>query len=111
MKLPLDFHPKYWIKRKKSLENIPDRDILLDMLYESIDDMTCSLSTGNLMHDIFEFLCRHGYSPEELISDRQFSKYKGGPGLAKRIRTVGREEVREMYDKYIKHKLSTLPHD
>ena len=53
MKLTLDLHPKYWVQLRRELESLPARgqSMLIDMLYESIDDMTCSLPTGNLLHD------------------------------------------------------------
>ena len=107
MKLTLDLHPKYWLKLRKELEVLPARgeSMLLDMLYESIDDMTCSLPTGNLLHDIYEFQCRHGLIPEELASARQLQKYKGGAGIAKRINSVGIEATREDYKIYVNRKI------
>ncbi len=79
--------------------------MLIDMLYESIDDMTCSLPTGNLLHDIYEFQCRHGLIPEELASARQLQKYKGGAGIAKRINSLGIEATREDYQIYVNRKI------
>lgn len=107
MKLPLDLHPKYWLKLRKELETLPARgeSMLIDMLYESVDDMTCSLPTGNLLHDIYEFQCRHGLIPEELASGRQLQKYKGGPGIAKRINSYGIEATREDYKIYVNRKI------
>ena len=107
MKLPLDLHPKYWLQLRKELEALPARgeSMLIDMLYESIDDMTCSLPTGNLLHDIYEFQCRHGLIPEELASARQLQKYKGGAGIAKRINSVGIEATREDYKTYVNRKI------
>ena len=107
MKLTLDLHPKYWLQLRKELEALPARgeSMLIDMLYESIDDMTCSLPTGNLLHDIYEFQCRHGLIPEELASARQLQKYKGGPGIAKRINSYGIEATREEYKIYVNRKI------
>jgi len=107
MKLTLDLHPKYWLQLRKELEALPARgeSMLIDMLYESIDDMTCSLPTGNLLHDIYEFQCRHGLIPEELASGRQLQKYKGGPGIAKRINSYGIEATREDYKIYVNRKI------
>ena len=107
MKLTLDLHPKYWLKLRKELEVLPARgeSMLLDMLYESIDDMTCSLPTGNLLHDIYEFQCRHALPPEELASTRQLAKYKGGAGLGKRINSYGIEATREDYKIYVNRKI------
>ena len=107
MKLTLDLHPKYWLQLRKELEALPARgeSMLIDMLYESIDDMTCSLPTGNLLHDIYEFQCRHGLIPEELASARQLQKYKGGAGIAKRINSVGIEATREDYKIYVNRKI------
>ena len=67
--------------------------------------MTCSLPTGNLLHDIYEFQCRHGLIPEELASARQLQKYKGGAGIAKRINSVGIEATREDYKIYVNRKI------
>jgi|TARA_R100000995_G_C3379711_1_gene75451 hypothetical protein len=110
MKLPLDLHPKYWLKLRKELETLPARgeSMLIDMLYESVDDMTCSLPTGNLLHDIYEFQCRHGLIPEELASARQLQKYKGGAGIAKRINSLGIEETRRQYNEYVQRKLANF---
>ena len=107
MKLTLDLHPKYWLQLRKELEALPARgeSMLIDMLYESIDDMTCSLPTGNLLHDIYEFQCRHGLIPEELASARQLQKYKGGAGIAKRINSLGIEATREDYKIYVNRKI------
>tara|TARA_X000001382_G_scaffold4345_1_gene4045 strand:- start:148 stop:504 length:357 start_codon:yes stop_codon:yes gene_type:complete len=107
MQLPLDLHPKYWLQLRKELEALPARgeSMLIDMLYESIDDMTCSLPTGNLLHDIYEFQCRHGLIPEELASARQLQKYKGGAGIAKRINSLGIEATREDYKIYVNRKI------
>ena len=107
MKLTLDLHPKYWLKLRKELEVLPARgeSMLLDMLYESIDDMTCSLPTGNLLHDIYEFQCRHALPPEELASTRQLAKYKGGAGLGKRINSYGIEATRKDYKIYVNRKI------
>ena len=107
MKLTLDLHPKYWLQLRKELAALPARgeSMLIDMLYESIDDMTCSLPTGNLSHDIYEFQCRHGLIPEELASGRQLQKYKGGPGIAKRINSYGIEATREDYKIYVNRKI------
>ena len=107
MKLTLDLHPKYWVQLRKELESLPARgqSMLIDMLYESIDDMTCSLPTGNLLHDIYEFQCRHGLIPEELASARQLQKYKGGAGIAKRINSLGIEATREDYKIYVNRKI------
>ena len=107
MKLTLDLHPKYWLQLRKELEALPARgeSMLIDMLYESIDDMTCSLPTGNLLHDIYEFQCRHGLIPEELASGRQLQNYKGGPGIAKRINSYGIEATREDYKIYVNRKI------
>ena len=107
MKLTLDLHPKYWVQLRKELESLPARgqSMLIDMLYESIDDMTCSLPTGNLLHDIYDFQFRHALTPEELASTRQLSKYIGGSGLWKRINNVGIEATREDYKIYVNRKI------
>ena len=51
----LDLQPKYWIQLREQLENIKDKEILLDMLYEAVVDLTCNFSSGNLLYDIFTF--------------------------------------------------------
>ena len=101
----LDLQPKYWIQLRKQLEKIENKEILLDMLYEAVVDLTSNLSSGNLLYDIFTFQCSYGYPPEELISARQFAKFKGGAGLSKRINTLGRLEVKKEYEEYAKRKV------
>ena len=101
----LDFQPKYWIQLREQLEKIENKEILLDMLYEAVVDLTSNLSSGNLLYDIFTFQCTYGYPPEELISDRQFAKFKGGPGLAKRINNLSRETVKKQYEEYARKKV------
>ena len=101
----LDLQPKYWIQLREQLEKIENKEILLDMLYEAVVDLTSNFSSGNLLYDIFTFQCSYGYPPEELISPRQFAKFKGGPGLVKRINTLGRLQVKKEYEEYAKRKV------
>ena len=101
----LDLQPKYWIQLREQLEKIENKEILLDMLYEAVVDLTSNFSSGNLLYDIFTFQCSYGYPPEELISARQFAKFKGGPGLSKRIKDLGRLEVKKEYEEYAKRKV------
>tara|TARA_B100000945_G_scaffold321216_1_gene334501 strand:+ start:2726 stop:3061 length:336 start_codon:yes stop_codon:yes gene_type:complete len=101
----LDLQPKYWIQLREQLEKIENKEILLDMLYEAVVDLTSNFSSGNLLYDIFNFQCAYGYPPEELISARQFAKFKGGSGLSKRIKDLGRLEVKKEYEEYAKRKV------
>ena len=108
MQLPLDLQPKYWLQVRQELEQIKNKSILMDMLYESVYDMTVCLSTGSLLSDLYHFQCRHGLPPEDLASSRQLQKYKGGAGIAKRINANGIEQTRKLYRDYALKKLNNF---